>query len=102
MLAIVREETADEGGRGDGDRGDGNGGDASGGGGDAAIGPSLIKMLDAPESPDYTRKPAKNLKGPIIEALNELLEELSSAPTHIAEQALHTVVDTHGFYVERV
>ena len=72
-------------------------GDASGGGGG---GPSLMKMLDAPE-PDYSSQPAKNLKQPILEVINELIEELGSVSSHIAEQAIehihsNEVILTHG------
>lgn len=122
MLAIVREETAEDGGKGSGagrrrndgmsssgDVGDDGAGDGDGegdsgetggtGGGDT--GPSLMKMLDAPEALDLSRQPTKNLKGPILDSINELIEELSSMSTHIAEQAIehihsNEVILTHG------
>jgi len=104
VLAIVREESA-AGGEvevGDGD-GEGTGGGSSSEVGvpSAAVGPSLIKMLDAPQQPDYSRRPLKAIKGQMIEAISELLDELQSAPTHIAEQAIehihsNEVILTHG------
>lgn len=53
----------------------------------ASAGPSLLKLLDAPEATDYSARPAKWLKAPILEGVNELIEELSSVSAHIAEQA---------------
>eukprot|EP00965_Chrysotila_dentata_P182274 6019452-Pleurochrysis_carterae.AAC.2 len=53
----------------------------------AGVGPSLIKMLDAPAAPDYLRQTLKVLRGPLIEAIGELLEELVAASSHISEQA---------------
>ncbi len=122
VLAIVREETADDGkgGLGGGatrrraDAGVGGAGqgsdshdddDADAGAGSSSVsggtGPSLMKMLDAPDAPDYSRQSAKNLKGPIYESINELIEELSSVSAHIAEQAIehihsNEVILTHG------
>jgi len=108
VLAIIREETLREtagaGTRsGRGQDGEGEGGDegGDGGGGSGAVGPSLVKMFDAPDSAEYLRKPAKELKGPVLEALQELFDELSSAPSHISEQALEhiharEVILTHG------
>ena len=117
VLAIVREETAEDGGKGSGggrrrndgmassvdvgdDAGDcddeGESGE-TGGSGAGGTGPSLMKMLDAPDAPDYSRQPAKNLKGPILDSINELIEELSSVSAHIAEQA-RTASTVAGFH----
>lgn len=79
-----------------------SGGDGGGAlGGVSGAGPSLMKLLDAPDAPDYSRQPAKALKGPILEGINEVLEELSSVSAHIAEQAIehihaNEVILTHG------
>jgi len=64
-------------------------------------GPSLMKLLDAPDAPDYSRQKAKALRAPIIEGIAEVMEELSSVSTHIAEQAIeyihaNEVILTHG------
>ena len=117
VLATVREETADEGsklrsgieaGTGGGSGGSGGGGSiregsgvGGGGGGGGGGGPSLMRLLDAPDAPDYSRQPAKGLKGPILEGINEVIEELSSVSAHIAEQAIehihaNEVILTHG------
>ena len=101
VLSLVREETsANEFEADDDDEGGilspGNTiGSAEGGG------PSLMRMLDVVKAPDYSDKAAKSLKGPILEAVNELLEELTSASVHIAEQAIehihaNEIVLTHG------
>lgn len=87
VLAIVREETADEG------KG------AAGVGGEVG-GPSLLRLLDAPDAVEGRKLP-KDLKGSIIEVINELIEELSSVSSHIAEQAIehihaNEVILTHG------
>ena len=50
-------------------------------------GPSLMKMLDAVEAPDYSSQPAKDLKKPIHAAITELDEEISTAHEQIADQA---------------
>ena len=105
VLAIVREETQDGGkprsvaatdGTSDADVGG-----ASSGLGGAGSGPSLMKLLDAPDAPDYSRQQVKALKGPIIEGIAEVIDELSSVSTHIAEQAIehihaNEVILTHG------
>ena len=54
-------------------------------------GPSLMKLLDAPDAPDYSRQKAKALRAPIIEGIAEVMEELSSVSTHIAEQAIEYI-----------
>jgi len=64
-------------------------------------GPSLMKMLDAVEAPDYSSQPAKDLKKPIHAAITELDEEISTAHEQIADQAtehIHAneVILTHG------
>ena len=111
VLATVREELAsaelqkeagelqkaDGSGRGERTSAGGDGGPTAG----PAAGPSLMKLLDAPDAPDYSRQPAKALKGPILEGINEVLEELSSVAAHIAEQAIehihsNEVILTHG------
>ena len=111
VLATVREELASaelQKEAGELQKADGSGrGERTSAGGDAgptagpAAGPSLMKLLDAPDAPDYSRQPAKALKGPILEGINEVLEELSSVAAHIAEQAIehihsNEVILTHG------
>ena len=102
VLATVREELssaekgADSSEGGGGGEGGGHGGELGG-----ELGPSLMKLLDAPDGPDYARQSAKALKGPILEGINEVLEELSSVNAHIAEQAIehihsNEVILTHG------
>ena len=102
VLATVREETADDGkprsatdAAGAASEGEGESGvSTSAGSGDAQLhrsGPSLMKLLDAPDVPDYSRQPTKNLKGPIIEGIAEVMEELSSVSAHIAEQAIEHI-----------
>jgi len=65
-------------------------------------GRSLHRILEAPpDAPDYSELPAKNLKAPILEVLNEVIEELSSVSAAIAEQAIehihsNEVILTHG------
>lgn len=109
VLACVREElsTPDGGDGGSGSEGGGRSGERVSAGGEGGgtstggAGPSLMKLLDAPDAPDYSRQPAKALKGPILEGINEVLEELSSVSAHIAEQAIehihsNEVILTHG------
>ncbi len=106
VLVTVREElnSAEAAGGGKG----GGGGEGGGEGGwdrpqiGGGEGPSLMKLLDAPDAPDYARQTAaKALKGPILEGIHEVLEELSSVSAHIAEQAIehihaNEVILTHG------
>lgn len=90
VLYIVREETtADE---SAGQRG---------GSSAAAAGRSLQRMLEAPQATDYSQQSAKDLKGPVLEVLKEVIEELSSVSSAIAEQAIehihsNEVILTHG------
>ena len=104
VLAIVREELASaenttpggeggKGGEGGGGKGERTsaGGEPSGVGGGSGVGPSLMKLLDAPDAPDYSRQPAKALKGPILEGIAEVLEELSSVSVEIAGQAIEHI-----------
>ena len=76
VLYIVREETAaPEGG-------------AAQSSSATSGGRSLHRILEAPpDAPDYSQQPAKVLKAPILEVLNEVIEELSSVSAAIAEQA---------------
>ena len=107
VLQIVREETAGEGSMGGvsapsataerSHSAEGGAGGASTGG----SGPSLMKLLDAPDTTDYNLKPVKNIKSSIIEAVTELMDELSHVCSHIAEQAIehihaNEVILTHG------
>lgn len=98
VLRIVREETADDGVSAPApERPDASGSAA----GAAGSGPSLMKLLDAPDTMDYNRQLVKNLKSPILEAINELIDELSHVSSHIAEQAIehihaNEVILTHG------
>ena len=109
VLATVREELAsaenNAGGEGEGKGGSehtsAGGEPPGGGGGSSGAGPSLMKLLDGPDAPDLSRQPAKALKGPILEGIAEVLEELSSVSAHIAEQAIehihsNEVILTHG------
>ena len=105
VLAIVRDETRDGGNKPfkAGDAAAASGGDAASGGEQTVhvAGPSLMSLLDAPEAPDYSRQSLKALKGPIIEGIAEVMEELSTVSAHIAEQAIqhihaNEVVLTHG------
>lgn len=64
-------------------------------------GPSLMKLLDADDAPDYSRQLVKSLKATIIEGIAEVIDELSTVSAHIAEQAIehihaNEVILTHG------
>ena len=94
VLATVREETADDGGKRAAQT------DAGGSGGGSS-GPSLRRLLDAPDATDYSRKPVKELRDSIHQGIQEVIEELTSASAHIAEQAIqhihaNEVILTHG------
>ena len=94
VLATVREETADDGGKRAAQA------DAGGSGGGSS-GPSLRRLLDAPDATDYSRKPVKELRDSIHQGIQEVIEELQSASAHIAEQAIqhihaNEVILTHG------
>lgn len=86
VLAIVREETKED----EGSTAAAEAEPAAAGAG-AGSGPSLMKLLDAPDTTDYSRQSAKNLKAPILEAINELIDELSNINEHIAEQAIEHI-----------
>ena len=45
-----------------------------------------MKLLDAPDTTDYNSQLVKNRKSEIIEAITELVDELSHVCSHIAEQ----------------
>ena len=97
VLFMVREETKEDG-DGAAEAEDEAGGGGPGGGGS---GPSLTKALDGPDLTDYSRQLPKNYKAPILEAINELLEELTQINEQIAEQAIehihaNEVILTHG------
>lgn len=102
VLQIVREETADDGTKGGVstpavERAE----PMTPGGSAGGNGPSLMKLLDAPDAMDYHRQPVKNVKSPILESINELIDELSHVCSHIAEQAIehihaNEVILTHG------
>jgi len=101
VLQIVREETADDGTKGGLSAPTVEGGESTSAGGGGGSGPSLMKLLDAPDTTDYNRQPVKTVKSPILEAINELIDELSHVCSHIAEQAIehihaNEVILTHG------
>jgi translation initiation factor eIF-2B subunit beta len=113
VLAIVREEAAAAGkaassgaaasgigGGNEDDESESEGSDASDNSYDdeggafkeaTSAGPSLLKLLDAPEASEIFSKPAKMIKNVILEGINELIDELSSVSAHIAEQAIEHI-----------
>uniref|UniRef100_A0A7S2J3J9 Translation initiation factor eIF2B subunit beta n=1 Tax=Haptolina brevifila TaxID=156173 RepID=A0A7S2J3J9_9EUKA len=108
VLATVREEMADNGrkARSSDDsaavtpRAEGSNSADEGPGAPHRSGPSLMKLLDAPDAQDL-RQSAKALRAPIIEGIQEVLDELASVSTHIADQAIeyihaNEVILTHG------
>jgi len=98
VLRIVREETAEDNAAAPAvERPE----SVAGAGGAAGSGPSLMKLLDAPDTTDYNSQLVKNRKSEIIEAITELVDELSHVCSHIAEQAIehihaNEVILTHG------
>ena len=94
VLYIVREETREQAMAPEGGAAQSSSATSSG--------RSLHRILEAPpDAPDYSELPAKNLKAPILEVLNEVIEELSSVSAAIAEQAIehihsNEVILTHG------
>jgi translation initiation factor eIF-2B subunit beta len=85
VLATVREETADDGGKLRG------GGAAASGDSLVGGGASLRRLLDAPDATDYSRQPVKDLRDSIHQGIQEVIEELSSSTSHIAEQAIQHI-----------
>jgi len=84
VLHVVREELNDA-----PAGGGGASGGAAGGGGGGSDGPSLMKMLDAVEAPDYLRQNANYLKKPIHAAITELDEEISTAHEQVGYSTRH-------------
>ena len=94
VLATVREEST-------GDPALSKDAGGSGGGDGGGSGPSLRRLLDAPESTDYSRKAVKGLRDSIHQGIQEVIEELQTSSSHIAEQAIqhihaNEVILTHG------
>ena len=94
VLATVREEST-------GDPALSKDAGGSGGGDGVGSGPSLRRLLDAPESTDYSRKAVKGLRDSIHQGIQEVIEELQTSSSHIAEQAIqhihaNEVILTHG------
>jgi hypothetical protein len=83
VLHIVREELHDAPAAGGGAGGGGAGLAAGVGAGGGSDGPSLMRMLDAVEAPDYLRLSAKDLKKPIHAAITELDEEIATAHENV-------------------